>query len=118
MHRFRGKTFRFTFEDGEMANKTWEHTFADDGHLSYKLAGGEGEATRAEATAIAQMRDDVFVVSYLGMGGYTLTTVLDFSTNRLVAFASNEKELTVHHGSFEAAQGLYGVEEMPVAGVH
>ena len=67
MNRFRGKTYRFTFEDG-MANKTYEHIFADDGHVSYRLAGSEGPGTRADATAIAQIDNDVFVVSYLGKG--------------------------------------------------
>jgi hypothetical protein len=37
----------------------------------------------------------------LGSGGYTLTTVLDFKTKKLVAFSSNEKGVSVQHGTFE-----------------
>jgi hypothetical protein len=40
-------------------------------------------------------------VSYRSAAGYTLTTVLDFKTRKLVAFSSNEKMLTLQHGTFE-----------------
>lgn len=53
---------------------------------------------------IEVLGDDVCVVSYLGPSGYTLTTVLDMRTDKLVAFASNEKELTVQHGRFHFAE--------------
>jgi hypothetical protein len=33
--------------------------------------------------------------AYLASSGYTLTVVLDFRTGRIVAFASNEKKLSV-----------------------
>jgi hypothetical protein len=42
-------------------------------------------------------------VSYLSSSGYTLTVVLDNRSKHVVAFASNEKELTVQHGTFEMA---------------
>jgi hypothetical protein len=39
-------------------------------------------------------------VSYLE-SGYTLTTLLDFKSKKLVAFASNEKGVSAQHGTFE-----------------
>ena len=38
---------------------------------------------------------------YLSPSGYTLTVVLDYKTLKLVAFASNEKSLTMQQGTFE-----------------
>jgi hypothetical protein len=58
----RGKTIRFTFRDGPMAHKTFEHVFAE------------------------------------------VTSVLDFKTRELVAFSSNDKMLSMQHGTFEQAR--------------
>jgi hypothetical protein len=104
----RGKTFRFTFDDGPMAGKTFEHTFDADGKVSFRALG---EANKAEPSSAvpstkfetAVVREDVCAVSYLSSARYTLTTILDFKTGRLVAFSSNEKTLGVQHGSFEEA---------------
>ena len=106
----RGKTLRFKFRDGQMANKTFEHTFAETGTVAFKMVGAEspkptsGDAAKPELTyEIARIRDDVYVVSYLS-SGYTLTTVLDFSTKKLVGFSSNEKALQLQNGTFEYAE--------------
>jgi hypothetical protein len=106
MERFRGRTITFKFEDGAMANKSYAHTFSDEGDIAYKAAGSDGEGTRARASRIEKLREDVWIVAYLGEGGYTLTTVLDFASNRLVSIASNEKEVSVHHGTFETARDV------------
>lgn len=103
-----GKTIRWTFDDGPMEGKTFEHTFEEGGAVSFREVGadgdgGEGKPSRVEQSKIAEVGEDVHAVSYLGSSGYTLTTVLDFRTGRLVAFASNEKELTVQSGTFETA---------------
>jgi hypothetical protein len=111
----RGHVIRFTFSDGPMAKKTFEHVFDTKGTVSFHMVGG---ASSAGASAkgdeskkapdpkyeIAMVREDVGAVSYLGSGGYTLTTVLDFKTKKLVAFSSNDKGVSVSHGTFE-----YGV---------
>jgi hypothetical protein len=107
----RGKTFRFTFHDGAMAGKTFEHAFGADSTVVFHMMGGEQKAgeklDRAPPTKyeLATIRDDVCAVSYLSSAGYTLTTVLDFATKRLVAFSSNEKMLGVQRGSFEELNG-------------
>jgi hypothetical protein len=99
----RGKTLRFTFDDGPMAGSTFEHRFDENGMVAFHMVGGssgggEKPASKYEA---AEVRTGVCAVSYLSPAGYTLTTVLDFTTKKLVAFSSNERTLGLHHGSFE-----------------
>jgi len=102
-----GKAIEWTFTDGPMAEKTFEHTFAADGSVSFRLIGGEdrGKATRVERCHIETVGEDVYAVSYVSESGYALTVVLDYRTGDLVAFASNEKGVTVQHGTFELEEG-------------
>ena len=101
----RGETIQWTFSDGPMANRTFEHTFEKDGSVSFRaLDGKEGKPSRVEKSEVVQVGEDVYAVSYLASSGYTLTVVLDFRTGNLVAFASNEKELVVQKGTFEMAE--------------
>lgn len=94
----RGQSIVFTFADGPMAKKSVEHTIDEEGQVSFKM--GE-KSTKAKKCEVAKIGDDVHAISYLGDSGYTLTVILDFSTNKLTAFSSNEKELGVQHGTFE-----------------
>jgi hypothetical protein len=98
-----GKTIRWTFDDGPVAGKTYEHTFEKGGAVTFRAIGGDdaGKPSRVEKSEVAEVGEDVFAVSYLGSSGYTLTVVLDYRTDRLVAFASNEKELVLQTGTFE-----------------
>jgi len=98
-----GKTMRWTFIDGPMANKTFEHSFDKEGGVSFRELNGDAKRKPSHATKceVATVGNDVYAVSYLGSSGYTLTTVLDYRTGKLVGFASNEKELTVQKGTFE-----------------
>ena len=98
----RGKKLIFTFDDGPMASKSFEHAFHTDGSLDFGMAGGKG-ATHVDRYEVETINKDVAAVSYLSEKGYTLTTVLDFKTNRLVAFSSSAKELGMQHGTFEVA---------------
>jgi MoaF N-terminal domain len=101
----RGKTIRWTFSDGPMAKKTFEHSFDKGGTVTFRMfddngqAGKPSDGKKYESVHVGQ---NVHAISYLGTAGYTLTVILDFDTGKLVAFASNEKELTVQHGTFEA----------------
>jgi hypothetical protein len=108
--RVSGKTIRWTYEDGPMAGKGFEHTFGADGTVSWRLTDGDEKNTkqtgkpRTEPKAtyeVAPVNDDVCVVSYLAASGYTLTSVLDFASGTVVSFASNEKELVLQRGMFE-----------------
>src|SRR6185436_4449495 len=62
-----GKTIRWTFSDGPMAKKTFEHTFEKDGTVTFReITGGtEGKPSRAEKSEIATVGEDVYAVSYL-----------------------------------------------------
>jgi len=104
----RGKTLRWTFGDGVMAGKTYEHAFGTDGTVTWTDADQKGGQRRPgdDSTAkyeVERVNDDVFVVSYLGKSGYALTTVVDSKTGKIVSFASNEKSLYVQHGRSEEA---------------
>jgi hypothetical protein len=96
-----GQTIRWTFLDTSFAGKTFEHTFGADGGVTFREIGTDAKPGKAQKYEVARITDDVHVVSYLSESGYTLTVVLDFSTKKLVAFASNEKSLSQHHGTFE-----------------
>jgi hypothetical protein len=116
----RGKTIRWTYDDGPMAGKRFEHTFGDDGVVTWREAGGADRGTKplvngkqktgkpaTEAKAnyeVAAINDDVCAVSYLSESGFTLTSVLDFASGTVVSFASNEKELIPQRGMFEVAE--------------
>jgi hypothetical protein len=100
-----GKTVRWTFDDGPMKKKTFEHTFDAKGRVTFRMVGEDGgKATTVDRCEIEMLGDDVCAVSYLGPSGYTLTTVLDMRTGKLAAFASNDKTLTVQHGRFQIAE--------------
>jgi hypothetical protein len=114
----RGKTIRFTFSDGPMAKKTFEHVFDAKGTVSFRLIGGDAASSTGKKAKgddnkkapepkydFAMLRDDVGAISYLGSGGYTLTTVLDFKTKKIVAFSSNEKGVSMQNGIFEYGEG-------------
>lgn len=93
-----GQTLRWTDDDGPVAGKTFEHTFATDGTVTYREAGGRNAETPARYAAI-RITDDVYAVSYLApANGYTLTTVIDLASRTIVSFASNEKQHVVQHG--------------------
>jgi hypothetical protein len=98
----RGKTIQWTFSDGPMANRTFEHSFRGDGSVSFRPLDGnsDGKPTNVKKYEIATVGPDVYAASYLGPSGYTLTVVLDYRSAQLVAFASNEKDLTLQHGTF------------------
>src|SRR4029079_14041193 len=99
----RGKTLSWTFEDGPMKGKTFEQTFGADGTVSWRCSDDpqKGSST-CESMAV---NDVVHVVSYLSKdSGFTLTTILDFGTGRMVSFASNAEQLVTQRGHFEAAR--------------
>jgi len=120
----RGRTHRWTFSEGPTAGQTYEHTFHEDGTVSWRGiegAGGEGkprgkpnagqparakegkDESRAKYAAL-KAAEDVYAVSYLAGSGYTLTVVLSFKDHRMCGFASNEKEWYPLRGTFEVAR--------------
>jgi len=108
----RGRTIRWTYEDGPTKGKTFEHTFGKDGHVSYHMLDGKplGKSENGSAKSenpkyeVASVTDDVYTVAYLAPSGYTLTSVLDLDAGTIVSIASNEKELVVQRGTFEVLE--------------
>ena len=98
-----GHSLRFRFIDGPVAGKSFDHTFSRNGHVEFKEVGSapDGRPVAAQQYEVAPVNTDIFAVSYLSPSGHTLTTILDFKTLKLVAFASNEKSLFMQQGTFE-----------------
>ena len=101
----RGKTLRWTFTDGPTKGTTYEHQFGNNGvvHFHAVKAGDKSDQQpNAEAHySAATISEDVCAVSYKGDEGFTLTTVLNFDDNRVVAFASNSEQWFEQQGTFE-----------------
>jgi hypothetical protein len=103
-----------------MAGKSFEHTFGNDGTVTWRETGGADQGTKPPSNGkekqkspgtrarakyeVAPINADVCAVSYLSESGWTLTSVLDFDSGTVVSFASNEKELVPQHGMFEVAE--------------
>ena len=101
-----GKTLRFTFTDGAMAGATYDHVFHQNGTVDFSAFDGatNGEPTHEKNSAAVKVADGVFVVSYLGASGYTLTVVLNLQDKKLVCFASNDKTWSQQTGTFEVLE--------------
>ena len=95
-----GKTIRWSYVDGPVKGKKFEHVFGRDGMVTYREPGGAASETpvRYEVVRVA---DGVYAVSYLSTNGFTLTTIIDTRTREITSFASNEKQLFVQRGRLD-----------------
>lgn len=108
----RGRTIRWTYEDGPTKGTTFEHTFGTDGRVAYRMLDGKSSGKSENGSAktenpkyeVAPVTDDVYAVAYLAPSGFTLTSILDLDAGTMVSFASNEKELYVQRGTFEVLE--------------
>jgi len=110
----RGKTIRWSYEDGPTKGQSFEHEFFADGTVTYRMLDQkkpspdgdtkQGKPAERPKYEVAKVTTDVWSVSYLAPSGWTLTTVLDFDEGTMVSFASNEKQLFVQRGSFEVLE--------------
>jgi hypothetical protein len=98
-----GKTIRFIWADGPTAGKTHEHVFNPDGSVEYAPVenGTVGKFTREKRYVAFKVAQDVFLVSYLGASGYTLTMALNFADGSLCGVASGAKDWFAVKGRFE-----------------
>ena len=98
-----GKRLRFTFTDKASAGAVYDHTFNQDGSVDFGGVkdGKAGKPTHVAKSAIAKVANGIFLASYLGDSGYTLTLALNFNTGKITSFASNEKEWTQQTGTVE-----------------
>jgi phenolic acid decarboxylase len=97
-----GKTIRFSWDDGPTKGETHEHVFNADGSVDYRKVGSDkGKPTHEKKYGAVRVADKVYLVSYLGSAGYTLTVVLNFDDHRIAGFASNDKQWFPVKGTFE-----------------
>ena len=94
----RGKTIRWSYDDGPVAGKTFEHTFTADGTVSWREPGTTSGGEPSVPYQATWITDDVYLVSYLAASGWTLTTLVDTTSGKIVSVASNEKELVIQRG--------------------
>jgi hypothetical protein len=101
-----GRTLRWKFDEGPTAGGTYEHTFQPDGTVVYRKLGGAetGKPANGKKYASFEVAPDVYLVSYLGDAGYTLTVALNFETGKLYGFASNDKEWYPVSGTSESVE--------------
>ncbi|HVD59253.1 MAG TPA: MoaF N-terminal domain-containing protein [Gemmatimonadaceae bacterium] len=102
-----GRKFNWTFSDGPTAGKTYEHTFANDGTVVFKEAGGSaqqgGSSSQMPGSKYAafEIAPNIYLVSYLSSHGYTLTVAMNLASKQLNGFASNDKEWHPLEGTVE-----------------
>jgi hypothetical protein len=99
-----GHSLRFKFIDGPVAGKSFDHNFSRNGLVTFREVGAAADAKpgQADQYLVASLNPDIHAVSYLSpASGHTLTTILDFKTLKLVAFASNEQFVAMQQGTFE-----------------
>ena len=108
--RIRGATLRWSFSEGSQEGKTYEHTFHEDGTVTYRAiedepngapasdAGSEGERPAYAAYAVSA---DVALISYRADSGFTLTVALNFADHTIVSIASNSEQWFPAAGTFQ-----------------
>lgn len=103
-----GRTFRWTFNDGPTAGKTYEHVFSPDGTVAFKEVNGgppqaaaSGEKGPGIKYASFQIAPNTHLVSYLSNQGYTLTVAMNLDSKQIHGFASNDKEWYPVRGTVE-----------------
>lgn len=107
-----GRRIRWTFQDGPMAGRTYEHTFFPNGTVTWRDVDGDGSAPKNDADSSGQepvgvpyasfeVAPDVHLVSYLSDSGYTLTVTLNLETLQCSGVASNAEEWYPSTGTVE-----------------
>ena len=96
-----GRKLRFTFDDGPMAGKAFDHTFSKEGTVAFGPPGGKTSAS--DQATLEKIADGCFLASYLGPKGFTLTVVINAADGKIVAISSDGKTWAKQTGSFELA---------------
>ena len=98
-----GKTIRWTLVDGPLAGTTFDHSFNEDGSVTWTAVNGQWKgATRREKSYFAvKMNEKIWAISYRDASGNTLTVVLNLDDYHVVGFGSDDKSLSTSNGTFE-----------------
>jgi hypothetical protein len=106
-----GRTLRWTFADGPTANKTYEHTFSNDGTVVFHEVGGaaaqkpesSGNKTTPIRYASNEIAPGLHFMSYLSPdSGYTLTVLVDMNKRAVHAVASGAKDWYPLEGTLDS----------------
>jgi len=104
-HSLSGTTLRWTFSDGPTAGKTYEHSFRNDGTVTFHevVEGKSAAADDGAGTQYAsfELAPDIHLVSYRSNSGFTLTVAVDLKAGSCHGFASNETQWFPASGSVE-----------------
>jgi hypothetical protein len=107
----RGRTLRWTWVNGLPGDSipgepTHEHTFNEDGTVTWRVIGGPqaGHSAVERQYAVMPIGEDVYMISYLAASGYTLTATLNFRDMSMVGIASGQTEWFPGHGTFEVVR--------------
>lgn len=103
MNALSGKRVKWTFADGPMPGTNFEHTFHEDGSVTWHILDGayKGASKREKAYGAVKVNDQTLAVSYLAASGHTLTVVLSLRDGSAFAFASNGTSWEQLTGTFE-----------------
>src|SRR5262245_45343836 len=106
MESLRGKSVRWTFDDGPVAGMLFEHTLNEDGTIVWRALDGpwKGQSAQEQPYTTMKISDDLHALSYLAKSGTTLTVVLNLSTGRAFGFASGNNDWQAQTGTFEVVQ--------------
>ena len=107
-----GRTLRWTFGDGPTANKSYEHTFNDDGTVVFREVGSAstkqsepgGNSKTPIHYASYEVAPGLHFMSYLSPdSGYTLTVLVDMKKRVVHAVASGGKDWYPLVGTLDSA---------------
>ena len=103
MNSVTGKRIRWKFVDDPMGDTTYEHSFNEDGSITWRIIEGKyaGATATEKSYAAVKVNEKTWAISYLGASGHTLTVVLNLEDGKAIGFASNDKLWTALPGTFE-----------------
>ena len=96
MNSLTGKRIRWKFVDDPMGDTTYEHSFNEDGSITWRIIEGKyaGATATEKSYAAVKVNDKTWVVSYLAASGHTLTVVLNKDDGKAIGFGPNDKSWT------------------------
>lgn len=103
MNSLTGKTIRWKFVDDPVAGTTYEHSFNEDGSVTWRVIEGQykGGTGTEKSYAGVKVNDGTWAISYLAASGHTLTVVLNLDDGKAIGFASNDKSWYPLSDTFE-----------------
>lgn len=100
MTKVTGSTIKWEWTKGDYAGGIYQNTFHENGKLTWKgLAGGEaGSSATEDKYSVAEVTDEIYMVSWHESIGDTVTLTLNFKENSIFGVISNNTDWTVVSG--------------------